>query len=417
MPRILRFTTLLVVLAASPLALADPAGDPASGGQDFIAEARLLYRAVACGTGDRPAPAGQDAGVASVVASHCKEQTRRIAKFRKSYITRAEPFFATLIPAGLPGSVVYPFGGGDLLAALVTYPGATEYTTISLEHAGDPRRLGKLDSTALQQSLAYFREASALYVKNNDHRSENLRKLERGAIPGQLAFFLMALAVYDYEPVALRYFRIEDDGSLHYYSSDEIAKLDDTVAQKKSRRWVDTDHSIAFSNMELSFRKRGQPGAPVRIHRHIAGNLDDEHFSGSGLQKHLASKGKIAAMTKAASYLLWSSSFSAIRTYLLDNMVFMVSDSTGVPPRLARAAGFEQKTYGSYAGAFFEENRESRPDQDFVALWQAQPRRRLPFRYGYVDSVNNPHLLVTLPRTATGKTTTGKATTSQTATP
>ena len=40
-----------------------------------------------------------------------------------------------LKPAGLPKTVVYPFGGGDLISALTTYPEANDYTTLSLEHA------------------------------------------------------------------------------------------------------------------------------------------------------------------------------------------------------------------------------------------------------------------------------------------
>ena len=40
--------------------------------------------------------------------------------------------------------------------------------------------------------------------------------------------------------------------------------------------------------------------------------------------------GEVAAITKAASYLLWRGDFSRIRDYLLDNMVWMVSDSSGI---------------------------------------------------------------------------------------
>ena len=48
----------------------------------------------------------------------------------------------------MPKTVVYPFGGGDLLSALVAFPDATEITTISLEQAGDPRRLRTLTPDA-----------------------------------------------------------------------------------------------------------------------------------------------------------------------------------------------------------------------------------------------------------------------------
>ncbi len=319
-----------LLYSASAQADSEPVSASSGEGHDFAADAKLIYRVVICGS-DEPLPSTTDQ---RAVARHCREQGRRIAKFRKKYVVRAQPFFSKLRPSGLPDRVVYPFGGGDLLSA----------------------------------------------------------------IPGQLTFFLMALAVHDYEPVSLRFFRIENDGSLHYYGESEISRLDSTLAQRKSKRWVDTDYSVAFSNMELGFRKRGQPNAPVRIHRHIAANLDDDHFAASSLRAHLMKKGKVAAMTKAASYLLWRRSFSAIRTYLLDHMAFMISDSTGIPPRFARAAGFVQRTYGAFEGALLDSSRKSRYNQELVDLWQAQPKRRLRFRYGYVDSANNFHLLVTSPR-------------------
>ena len=43
-------------------------------------------------------------------------------------------------------------------------------------------------------------------------------------------------------------------------------------------------------------------------------------------------------MTKAASYLIWNSGFFAIRDFLLQNMAWMVSDSTGIEPKAAKKA-------------------------------------------------------------------------------
>lgn len=369
----------------------------ADNGRDFIAEARLFYRVVACVEAE-PGPGAVDRTLdARVVGAHCKEQARRVAGFRKRYMNRASRFLARHRPANLPDTVVYPFGGGDLISALITYPDAREITTISLEHAGDPRRLSGLDKKQLAASLALYSEAVRGLLRNHDSASENLRKLEKGPIPGQLAFFMLALAITDHEPVALRFFRIEPDGSLHYYTQAEIDELDDTVARKKSFRWVDTDYSVAFSNMELQFRRRGAgPDRPVRVHRHIVFNLNNQNFPDSPLHKHLLQKGNIAAMTKAASYLLWNNSFSGIRNYLLDHMVFMISDSTGIPPLYARKAGFVQKTFGTYTGAFLEAKEIH--DQAFVKLWADQPKRLLRFRYGYPDAAGNWHLLLTMPR-------------------
>jgi len=371
-----------------------PRSARAEEGRDFTAEARAFYRVVAC-SNDGPLPAGFDA---EIVRAHCEVLHKKIERFRKRYVKRAIPFLARWRPAGLPTRVVYPFGGGDLVSALVTYPDLTEVTTISLENAGDPRRLAALTRAELEENLALYNQVVGELLKQNDSSSENLRKMERGPIPGQLSFFMLALVIHDFEPVSLKYFRIEPDGSLHYYTQEEIDDLDTTQATKLDHRWVNTDYSVAFRNMELTFKRRGAGAdAPLRVHRHVAYNLDNKHFVDSPLLKHLQAKGKVAAMTKAASYLLWSHSFSKIRSYLLRHMVFMVSDSTGILPKYAERAGFEQIPFGTFTDSYLEWAREPKSDP-FKELWETSRKRHMPFRYGYPDIDGNFHMLITRPR-------------------
>ena len=360
---------------------------------DFIADARLYYRVVAC-KGSDAIPATLDA---PTIEKHCAEMAKRYERFNENYVTPAQAFFATLRPATVPTTIVYPFGGGDLASALVTYPGALDITTISLEHAGDPTRLAKLEKKAqLNNSLANYRAAIYGLLTLNDSTSENMRKLEQGGIPGQLSFHLTGMAALGYEPVALKFITLNDDGTIHYVTQAEIDALAKKKAKKKKGGWVDTDFSEAFTNMELSFRKAGDPKAPVVVHRHFAWNLGDKAFKGSPLEKYLLAKGKVAAITKAASYLIWGGGFSGIRDYLLQNMTWMASDATGIAPRWAKKAGFEQVTYGTFKGPFLPE-ADVNIGEEMVKLWATQPRRKLPFRYGYPDSEKNLHLMITKP--------------------
>jgi hypothetical protein len=358
---------------------------------EFGAEAKLLYAVVSCS--GAPLPRGVDA---KVVAAFCAKQRPQIQAYRKGYLPKASAFLAGLRPAGLPTTVVYPFGGGDLLSALTTYPEARNVTTLSLEHAGDPRRLAAVKSAkTLAESLEVIRQTSAGLLTQNDSKTENLMKGQRGEIPGQLAFFLTALAVHGYEPVSLRFFRVEPDGTLHYLTPSEIAASEKETARLLRGQWVSPDFSPAFSNSELVFVKRGEdPKLHARVHRHIAADLSDGALAKSpGILKHLAAKGRFVAMTKAASYLLWRADFSGVRNVLLDRMVFMISDSTGMPPGFARKAGFVQETYGTFAKSYLPAS--TAVNADFVKLWSSQPRRVLPVRYGYLDGEHHYHLLVT----------------------
>jgi hypothetical protein len=388
---------LVTVTAAAAVALAlavVPAvavAEPGAGA-DFLGDAKLFYRVVACG-GTDPLPPSIDA---ATVEAHCAEMARRYQHYTEKYVTPARVFFGPLRPATVPTTVIYPFGGGDLGSALVTFPDAREITTISLEHAGDPTRLAKLDKKQLRAALGAYRDASEGLLALYDSTSENMRKLERGGIPGQLSFHITGMTALGFEPVSLKFFTLGPDGTVHYLTAAEIEALAPKKAKKVKGGWVDTDFSEAFNNMELTFRKAGDPGAPLVVHRHLAANLANQAFKGSPLHKHLLAKGKFSAMTKAASYLMWADSFSEIRDFLLANMVWMASDSTGVPPRFAKKAGFTQTTYGTFTGPFLEEADRS-TGEAMAKLWASQPHRKLPFRYGYPDANANLHLMITQP--------------------
>lgn len=369
------------VLAARP-AFAEEA-------KDFIVEAKMIYRTVGC-TGSDPLPAHVDPKASE---AFCKWLLPKMEKYRSAYATDASAFIGKLHPANLPSTVVYPFGGGDLMSALTTYPKAKEITTISLEHAGDPRRIANISKADLAQSLKVIRKTILGLIQYNDSRTDNMMEGQRLDIPGQLAFFLVALATHGYEPKSLKYFRLEKDGSIHYMTESDIAAVEKNMAPLLHKPWVSPDFSEAFSNVEITFVKTGDPN-DVRVHRHIAFNLDDEHLTADpSLLAHLEKKGKVAAMTKAASYLLWRSAFSMIRNYLLKNMDFMISDSTGIPVEFAKAAGFSQETYGNFETSFL--GASPKMNKEFRELWKSQPKRPLPFRYGYVDGTKRAHMLVT----------------------
>ena len=394
---------------ASPAATA-PAADPAaaSAGTDFIDDAKLLYRVAACGDADRPLPTVLTSGDVAVAAKldkivehHCKLILRHIGEFRTTYFEKGRAWFDAVVPKDIPTTVVYPFGGGDLLSALVAFPDATEITTISLELAGNPRRLRTLGPDALERSLGALRAEIGGLISVGSNTSENLSHQQRNDLPGQVSSFLLGLVAAGYEPVAMRYFTLDDTGAIHYLDKAEIDAIDRAAQQTRPKSlkhdWLSPSFSHAFANVELSYRKPGD--AKIRVHRHIGWNLGDAYLAKHPeVIRHLEKKGAVTVLTKGASYLLYRGDFSIIRGYMLDHLRWMLSDSTGIPPTFARPAGMVQETYGHFDGAFLESAQDNRHDESFVALWRSQPVRRLPFRFGYVDMDKQAHLVVTRPK-------------------
>ncbi|HUH04233.1 MAG TPA: hypothetical protein VML75_19680 [Kofleriaceae bacterium] len=388
------------------MALAPLSPPSAPTGHDFAAQVGSIYRVGACGS-DGALAARMPA---RAVAAHCRRMARRFERYRKRWLDRAMPYLAELRPAGLPARVVYPFGGGDLVTALATFPDAEEITTISLEAAGDPRPIDSMSKRELEADLDKVGHVVERLLQAAHSTTKSLQAASHSKLPGTLLFALSGLAIHGFEPVSLRYFRITDDGSLHYL---ELAELEEGVARfkelaraqsekervlRKKKLQVWREQVAVFGNMEVGFRKRGDTSAPLRTYRHIVANLDDPHLADApGLIRHLEAKGKVAAMTKAASYLLWMDEFSTIRSYLLGHVEWMISDSSGIPPEYAGPAGFEQTAYGDYAGPYFYYTGRTvaRIRKQFDKLW-AKPARALPFRYGYPDSTRKGnHLMIT----------------------
>lgn len=184
----------------------------------------------------------------------------------------------------------------------------------------------------------------------NHNRTVDLQELNRSPIPAPLVFGLTALDMLGYEPIAARWFRLDDKGAVHYLSADEIATFDKSPNGKKQ-----TERNRFFGNVELTFKKSGEPNAPTQTWRHMGTNLRDDALPGSPTLAYLNSLGSpISGMTKAASYLIWRDDFSVIRNYMLDHMTFMVSDTTGITPYHAAEKGFVQETWGTFQGNMFE---------------------------------------------------------------
>jgi hypothetical protein len=146
-----------------------------------------------------------------------------------------------------------------------------------------------------------------------------------------------------------------------------------------------------FANVELQFVPKASPNAQRRVHRHFAANLSNDALP-AGLIKHLEGKGRVGAMTKAASYLLWRDAFSTVREYVLANAAFMVSDSTGIPPRHWTKRGCTVEAYGKFERSFL--GTWEGYQEELRALFATA--KKVPMRFGYPDGseAKHNHLMV-----------------------
>jgi hypothetical protein len=379
MRRLALFAASALLAVAGPAA-AGPAAPPPAGGHDFTPDAKALLSVGACV--ELPPPPGFDP---KLLASHCDIIRKAQEDYLAQWVRPARTFFSDHVPQDIPRKVVYPFAGGDLSTALTVIPEADEITTISLEPAGDPRDLGALKGADLDRALKKVEyELKFLYRVNFSNTINMIDAMREGSLPTQLIFGLSALKIHGYEVVALRYFKLENDGSIHYLDDAEVAAA---PTPSKARPNV---RNRVFANAEVQFRR---PGGRVQVYRHIQWNLDNEHLKADPrILKHLDAKGSIAGMTKAASYLLSWDSFSVMRDYLINHVAWMVSDATGVAPKWGKPAGFEYETYGDFTGPHIQAGGSIA--KDWRVEFESEPKRELAFRFGYYDKHNANHLII-----------------------
>ena len=358
-----------------------------SEGENLAPAARAVSQLINCTpTGDGPA-LRVSAATRNV---YCARMAAMSQRFLRRFEQLEKPLLNQVVPQGADLPVVYPFGGGDLLTALGTYPNAKEITTLSLEASGNVRAAANASKEKLEIALVQAGDNLRRLVAVEHSKTTNLSNLSQSPLPAEIVFSLYALHVWGFEPVGFRYFQIEPNGGLNYLTSADLQQRD-LQAQRRVRL-------ASLANIEVQYKRPGE--TIVRVFRHIAADLSDAQLKKDNrVLQHLRAKLKFLAMTKAASYLLWWDSFSMIRQTLADGAVFMISDSTGFPPAFAKAQGFSQTTYGQFHGPFLSQvNRQV--GQAFIQLWQSQPHRPLPFRYGYPDRDRHGHMLVSKRETA-----------------
>jgi hypothetical protein len=348
--------------------------------RELLPEAKALLVVGACADGTPP-----ETIKPALIEAHCKVLKKAQDDYKAGWMAKADAFFATTVPKSVPKTVVYPFAGGDLSTALTVYPDADEITTLSLEPAGDPLDLARLSEKELKQALVTVEtELGSLYRANFSVTMNMISAMRHGRLPTQLIFSLSALWLHGYEATSLRYFNLSGDGDVVYLTDADVTKAEAIKDSNKRNR--------EFANVELRFHKTGSKHE--QIYRHILANLDDAHLKKDpSALKHLEKKGHVAGMTKAASYLLTFDDFAKMRQYVIDHVDWMVSDSTGLPPKYGEPAGFTYETHGAFLTSNMPAGASVAPT--YKKMFADQPKRELDFRFGYPDGTHHSgHLLV-----------------------
>jgi hypothetical protein len=249
-------------------------------------------------------------------------------------LRQAQYFDMDLRPLlGSPSTVIYPFGGPDILYVSSILPRASTYILIGLEPAG--------------------------YVP---------------AVPGDQTIARLA-ALRGVMDKPLRY---------GYYLTKEMKNAPDVTTIMLT--------SLALAGAEVrdvrSTSVAGKPATEIRFTSpfggektalYVSADLSNRGFG--AIRPWLDSHAGATAYFKAASYLPHDSAFSGIRDWVLGNCRSVLQDDSGIPFRHYDPAGWDATLLGTYRRPIplFAEWRQD----DLAAAYAAAPATRVPFGSGY----------------------------------
>jgi hypothetical protein len=294
-------------------------------------------------------------------------QRTRADKSWKSYVqddmTTIRAWSKTEL-ADIPArTVFYPFSGPDILNAVNFLPQGTDFVLLGLEPAGLPPDFKPGDTAQVMATMGLVMGAldeilGVNFFLTNGMRDE-IGKHPYAGIAGIMAWFLVRT---DHEILAARAVSLTAEGGL-----------------------VDGREGVEFT-----FRRKGET-----LERHawyFQGDISDSGLAQRpGLVKFVEARGELVTYLKAASYLMFRSSFDDVRSLILNRSVAVVTDDAGVPWHyFADNPTWEPRLYGQYHDPIKLFARRCQPDLKKVFAGGVS-RGPIQFDFGY--TYFQPHLV------------------------
>lgn len=211
---------------------------------------------------------------------------------------------------GTPRTLLYPFGGPDLLHAVALFPQASNYVLLGLEPAGGLPDLESADPGQVLAALSGLRKSTETQLRHGYFITKDMKNdLSGGPMPGVTPILLATLSLMD-------------------ATVDDVRPLD----------------AAGRPGVDIRFRL---PGGGARRAIYVSGDLSNRGFNDS-FRSWLSSYSGSVAYFKAASYLMHDSHFSGTRDWILGNCRAVVQDDSGIPFRYYTSSNWDVRLFGNY---------------------------------------------------------------------
>jgi hypothetical protein len=260
---------------------------------------------------------------------------------------------------GNPSTLLYPFGGPDLMHAVALFPGVSTYVLLGLEPAGNLPSLEGSDPGQVLGSLQKLETAMSTQMRSGYFITKDMKNdLAGGPMPGVTPILLASLSLMD-------------------------ATVESVQALNAGGR---TGVDIRFT----------LPGGGSKRAIYVSGDLSNGGFTG-GYRSWVNSYGGSVAYFKAASYLMHDSGFTGIRDWVLGNCKAVVEDDSGIPYKDFDQSKWSIKLFGDYQSPIelFAKHQQNDLKAAYDAIGSGPA---IPFGSGYHIRPEEANILVATKR-------------------
>ena len=267
---------------------------------------------------------------------------------------------APRIPQRIP--VLYFFGGPDAINAMALYPDAPVYILGGLEPVGAIPNPTTLDPAAIEQGLQNLEKSVEVVLSYGHFITKDMKaEFEKSVFQGVMPVLYTFIALSGGEVIQGSYIGIGPGGALQ--------ELGTNYGGAKGLK----------PGIRIVFRK-GANAVPQTLY-YVQANLADDALRDRSVLQWVSGFGKPNVYLKAASYLMHESSFSTIRSFLLDDAVSILQDDSGIPLRYFDGGRWRLYFFGRYSGVLDIFTKYHQPA--LQSAFQTAGAGELPFGTGY----------------------------------
>ena len=381
----------LFFLAAMPLVAEEPAATPAGGGQS-AQETQPMAQPVATPEGAVQAPSPVAAQVPQVAAAsspandaarflagmpvalgspiapltqdlgwqaHERAMNQAFAQLERRQLNNIRVFRAeNIAPATQQNhTCIYLFSGPDFLYADAMFSDCTTYVLQGLESVEPIPNLLTVPAASLSGTLQNIQASlntilSFSFFKTKDMREDFQKSELKGVLPAISVFMARTGKVVE----QIEYISLDKAGNL-------VAGFQGATRGAK----------VTFSDPAIGTKKT--------LYYFTSDLSDDAIKRNPGLLLFCQSLGPSNSLLKAASYLLHSGGFDAVRNFLLEDSAAILQDDSGIPVHYFTPDHWTLRFFGIYNGPIELFKQYNQPDlRQFYAVSSPKP---LTFGFGY----------------------------------